>query len=226
MEKLYPGKQSGKVLLIIARCFKNKKLLRENRYKHFVLESLAFLVEHKRIWLYGYVLLENEIYVLLQQRPPFEGNNVRQQMLRHVSRLIKYDMRARNTRELERYRSKLSDRMYQFWEKEKMRVEVTNMTTAMTMLENMHETPVKLGWCREQGAYPYSSSYYYESYAEPEGIPLPELTVLAKTFQFAGGEGPPDQFDARPKFVLPAGCLFKPRPVPFKGKYPRGGKKL
>lgn len=183
MQKFYAQRQSGKVQLVTACCYKSNPLLREDRYKRFVLEGLSYMVDQQWIWLYGYVLMDEEFHAMWQQRPPWDEKNVRQPLLRHVARLIKYDLRARDAAELERYRSHLADREYQFWEKQKMRVEITNMHTAGEMLENMHQAPVLSGLCRDRAAYPYSSNWYYSDGDRPTDVPVPTITDFTTGFE-------------------------------------------
>lgn len=201
--------EAGAVKLITA-CTLNKNLLSDDRYKHFLLESLSFMVTQERIWLFGYLLLDGEFHAMCQQRPLWEGKNVRQPILRHVSGLIKYDMRARNPQELELYRSKLKDRIYQFWAKEKIRVEVKNYETAIKMLETMHTTPTNAGLCEKQDAYRYSSAWFYGSGEPPEGVPVPRLTNVEDAFP--KGYIPPEEKEVKlRRIVINGPTWFRPR---------------
>lgn len=177
-----PPERRDKVQLITAYCYNNNFMLRDDQNKRFVLESLAFLVNSERIWLYGYVLLENQFHAMWQQRPPWDERNVRQTMLRFTARKIKYNLRATNEDGLEQFRSRLPDRKYQFWDKESVRVTISSLDAASRIMDNMHVAPVEMGLCREQQAYPYSSAWFYGGGESVAGLPVPVITHFHEAF--------------------------------------------
>ncbi|WP_341841961.1 hypothetical protein [Chitinophaga caseinilytica] len=213
MSNFYPIKQPGCVQLMTACCYKDHALLRDDRYKQFVMEGLTFMVAQQRIWLYGYVLLEDEFHAMWQQRPPWEKANVRQPLLRHIARRIKYDLRATDPGALELYRSHLADRVFQFWEKQKIRVEITSFSAAGEMLENMHQAPVNSGLCGDQIEYPYSSAWFYGDRVPPADIPVPELTDFSNAFQHPESMNvKPESGRIRKRFIRSKGGLLLPKP--------------
>jgi REP element-mobilizing transposase RayT len=48
-----------------ATCLKWQPLLQPDEHKEIIMNSLKFLIEDKRIWLYGYVIMPNHIHVVL-----------------------------------------------------------------------------------------------------------------------------------------------------------------
>ena len=47
-----------------------KHLLKENQYKNIIIRSLQFLKEHKRVEIYGYVIMSNHVHFIWQKRDP------------------------------------------------------------------------------------------------------------------------------------------------------------
>lgn len=170
------------------------------------------MVARERVWLYGYVVLEDEFHAMWQLRPQWNAVNARQPLLRHIARQLKYDLRASDAKELERYRSHLADRVFQFWEKEMMRVEIANYATALDMLENMHHSPIKSGLCIDKTAYPYSSAWYYANRPQPAGVPVPGLMNFSKAFpeDAAGSDGCAPDLEGN-QYVRGKSGLFFPK---------------
>lgn len=196
---------------MITACSLKKSLLSEDVHKRFVLESLSFMVAQERIWLFGYLLMDGEFHVMCRQRPLWEGKNARQHILRYVSKMIKYNIRKRNPDELEIHRSKLKDRIYQFWAKEKIRIEIKNQETAIKMLKAMHEMPYRSELCGEHEAYRYSSAWFYGSGEPPEGIPVPRLTSIEEAFP-NGYVAPEEKEKKLPRIVIKGPTWFRRRP--------------
>lgn len=155
--------------LFSAHCLNGKWLLQEDVHKQIVLDSLAFMVQHQRIWLYGFVILPNEFHLLWQKQPAWEQKNIRQMLLKFTAHQIKYRLRAVNRRELEAYRSQLRDRQFQFWERAADAVPVPDEAAAREKLHYMHEAPVSAGLCGKAADYLFSSAAFYEK--EITGIP-------------------------------------------------------
>lgn len=147
--------------LFSAYCVKGRWLLQEDIYKQIVADSLQFMVQDGRIWLYGLVILPNEFHLLWEKQPAWKQKNINQMLLKFTAHQIKYRMRATNPQELETYRSHLRDRQFQFWERGASALPVTGTASAWENLQNMHEAPVTAGLCRQAEAYRFSSAGFY-----------------------------------------------------------------
>ena len=51
--------QHGNIEFFMATCLNWQPLLGKVTHKQIILDSLAFLVNDKRIWIYGYVIMIN-----------------------------------------------------------------------------------------------------------------------------------------------------------------------
>lgn len=100
-----------------ATCLNWQPLLREERHKEIILESLQFMVTEKRIWLYGYVLMPNHLDLLWRKQDDWIDKNVQQQFLKFTAQMIKFNMIKNFPQELKSYRSTQADRAYHFWER-------------------------------------------------------------------------------------------------------------
>lgn len=146
-------------------CRQGMLLLKRDEHKQIVLDSLAFLARTQRIWLYGFVILEDEIHVLWEIQPDWRTRNIRQILLKYTAQRIKHHMfYSRDPslrRELDKYRSPRHDRYFHFWEHPAATAPVTDMLSAAEILEHMHEAPFTTGICLPGTTYPFSSSAFY-----------------------------------------------------------------
>jgi len=59
-----------------------KPLLQEDKYKGIILDSLHFLVENKRIALYGFVLMPNHMHLIWHIAEGHKRENVQRDFLK------------------------------------------------------------------------------------------------------------------------------------------------
>src|SRR6188768_2378551 len=66
-----------------------KKLLIHDKYKNIVIESLRFLVNDKRVIVYGFVIMDNHIHVIWQLQAGRKRDDVQRDFLKYTAQLIK-----------------------------------------------------------------------------------------------------------------------------------------
>jgi hypothetical protein len=65
---------------------------------------------------------------------------------------------AQNKKELEKYKVKVSDRAYQFWERNSLGIDLWSMPVFFQKLNYMHNNPIQLHWKLCQYREEYKSS--------------------------------------------------------------------
>lgn len=156
--------------LFTASCIHNRLLLRKDEHKEIVMNSLAFMVREERIWLYGYVIMEDEFHLLWKKQPEWEHKNIRQMLLKFTAQQIKRRLWAEDRKELELYRSNLHDRQFQFWEKTSFSAVIPDVDAAEEKIGQLHEVPVSAGLCSNVTDYAFSSAAFYQEGRNPGGI--------------------------------------------------------
>jgi putative transposase len=96
-----------------ATCLNWQPLLQPEKHKQIILDSLNFLVNDKRIWLYGYVIMPNHIHILWCKQPEWLDKNVQQHFSKFTAQNLKWSLQN-NMEELGNYKSTQNDRNYQF----------------------------------------------------------------------------------------------------------------
>ncbi|MEJ7685029.1 MAG: hypothetical protein WKG06_45730 [Segetibacter sp.] len=77
---------------------------------------------------------------------------------------MKFTLASTNAKELEKYEVKVSDRAYQFWERNALSIDLWSRPVFLQKLNYMHNNPVQPHWklCQYQEEYRYSSAKFYE----------------------------------------------------------------
>lgn len=146
-----------------ATCLNWQPLLQQDNRKDIVMNSLKYLVEDGRIWLYAFVIMPNHIHLLWCKQDRWVGKNIQQIFLKYTAQQIKFDIKRLNDiEELNQYRSTQSDRDYHFWERRPFKATMYNRKVASQKVDYIHYNPVKAGLCASPEEYTYSSAAYYE----------------------------------------------------------------
>ena len=138
-----------------------KHLLKPDKYKNIILDSLYFLVTNERIYLYGFVITNNHIHVLWHILHPHVLQNVQRDFLKYTAQQIRFDLMAHHPKVLEMFKVNAKDRMYQFWERNPLSVPIWSEDVLLQKLHYIHENPVRADLCERAEDYFYSSARFY-----------------------------------------------------------------
>lgn len=144
-----------------ATCLYWQFLLAPDGHKQIIVDSLKFLVDDNRIWLYSFVIMPNHIHFMWRKKEAWTKKNIQQMFLKYTAQQIKFRLKENNDPELENYRSTQKDREYQFWERRAWKARLYTRKVAEQKLNYIHYNPVKAGLCEKPEDYKYSSSKYY-----------------------------------------------------------------
>ena len=126
-----------------ATCLKWQPLLDPNERKDIIINSLKFLVEDKRIWLYGFIIMPNHIHLMWCKQHDWLDKNVKQMFLKYTAQQVKFNLLTHNPKELDSYISTQKDRNYHFWERRSYTATMYNRDVASQKINYIHNNPVK-----------------------------------------------------------------------------------
>ena len=140
-----------------------KKLLKPDKYKSIIIDSLKFLVVNKRVKLYGFVIMPNHLHLLWKMEEPNKRENVQRDFLRFTAQQIKFDLQRNHPAVLEKFRVNLKDREYQFWERNPLSVYCFSTEVVEQKLDYIHRNPIQDKWklASLPEEYPFSSARFY-----------------------------------------------------------------
>jgi len=140
-----------------------KRLLQLNKYKDVIVNSLRFLVEDKRVILYAFVVMDNHVHLIWQMQQGIKAENVQRDFLKYTAQQIKKDLTKNHPAVLEYFKVNAKDRVYQFWERNALSIELRTDKVFEQKLNYLHYNPVRAGLCNLPEEYAYSTAKWYET---------------------------------------------------------------
>ena len=137
-------------------------LLKPDEHKDILMNSLRFMVNEKRIWLYGFVIMPNHIHLVWRRQDDWINKSTEQMFLKYTAQQIKFRLMDSKSEELVNYKSTQNDRQYHFWERRPYKATMYNRAVTKQKIDYIHNNPVRAGLCQLPEDYKYSSARYYE----------------------------------------------------------------
>jgi putative transposase len=140
-----------------------KPLLQADKYKDIIINSMKFLVEDKRVIIFGFVIMSNHMHIIWQMQAGIKRDAVQRDFLKFTAQRIKKDMLRYHRESLLQFKVRAEDRNYQFWERNPLSVDLWSREVLIQKLKYIHENPVRAGLCNTAEEYKYSSAMFYET---------------------------------------------------------------
>ena len=138
-------------------------LLKDDKCKDIIIESLQFLTKQKHIKLYGFVIMSNHIHLICQPQAGQTISTVQSSFMKYTAQQFKRYLQNSNTALLETFKVNKYDRAYQLWKREPLHIELILPSVFDQKLEYIHYNPVKAGLCIYPEEYHYSSAKFYHT---------------------------------------------------------------
>lgn len=139
-----------------------KKLLKPEKYKMVIIESLQYLVQEKRVTLYGYVIMDNHIHIIWSPTKLYSLKHTQLSFMKFTAQRIKRDLEINHPNVLAEFLVTLKDRTYQFWQRNPLCVDLYDNKIIIEKLNYIHNNPVKSGLCEQSIDYKFSSARFYK----------------------------------------------------------------
>ena len=140
-----------------------KHLLKPDKYKQIILDSLSFLVEQKRVKVYGFTIMINHIHITWHIQPGHKRENVQRDFLKYTAQQIKSDLEHHHPKVLPLFLVNAKDRKYQIWERNPLSIDIWSREVLWQKLRYMHQNPVRAGVCQWAEQYYWSSALFYHT---------------------------------------------------------------
>ena len=147
-----------------------KYLLLEDRFKDIIISSLQYLVKENKIKLYGFVIMNNHIHLIWQSLSNESCEKHRHAFMKYTALQMKFELIKTNPELLKSFKVVKKDRIYQFWKRGALSIELYSESVFMQKLNYIHNNPVKAGLCGQPEDYKYSSAGFYSSGIDSFGI--------------------------------------------------------
>ena len=140
-----------------------QKLLKQDKYKQIIIDSLAFLVKEKRVKIYGFVIMENHIHIIWQGTTLYSLKHTQLSFMKYTAQQIKFDLEKYHPDVLPYFIVEAKDRKYQFWERNALSIDIMSSDVFIQKLNYIHKNPVRANLCITETDYTYSSAKHYMS---------------------------------------------------------------
>ena len=138
-----------------------KPLLKPDKYKDIIVQSLQHLTIHKQITLYAFVIMSNHVHLIWQALAGKTPVDIQHSFMKYTAQQVKFDLVKNHPAVLDQFRVNAKDRTYQFWERNALGIELYSHGVFLQKLEYIHWNPVKAGLCSMPEDYYYSSARFY-----------------------------------------------------------------
>ena len=140
-----------------------KHLLKPDKYKQIVLDSLQFLVANKRIKVYGFVIMINHIHLIWHIQRGHKRENVQRDFLKYTAQRIKSDLEKNHQKVLPLFLVNAKDRKHQIWERNPLSIDIWSREVFWQKLHYMHLNPVRAGVSKCPEEYYWFSAMFYHT---------------------------------------------------------------
>lgn len=154
----------------IATILQWQHLLKPDKYKAIIIQSLQYLTANKQVTLYAFVIMSNHIHLIWQALPDKTPQQIQHSFMKYTAQQIKFDLVENDKILLDKFRVNAKDRTYQFWERNSLGIDLYKDDAFMQKLEYIHYNPVKAGLCSLPEEYYFSSAAFYHTGKDDFGM--------------------------------------------------------
>ncbi len=147
-----------------ATILKWQKLMKSDDFKEIVMNSLQFMVEKKRLLLFGFVIMPNHIHIIWRIASDHKREDVQRDLLKFTAQQFRFKLINDGSAFLNQFEVNLNDRKYQFWKRKALSIDLLGRNMVEQKLEYIHLNPLQEHWqlVEDPINYRYSSASFYE----------------------------------------------------------------
>jgi putative transposase len=142
-----------------------KHLLKPNKYKDIIIDSLRFLCNQNKVHVYGFVIMPNHIHLIWQINNEYTLDKIQLSFMKYTAQLIKADLVINHPQVLEKFKVDAKDRKYQIWERNPLSIQLFSKEVFIQKLNYIHNNPYQEKWkiTNQDELYYYSSELFYSN---------------------------------------------------------------
>ena len=145
-------------------CLNWLHLLQNDHHKQIIIEALQNRVVKKQVTIYAFVIMPNHMHIIWQLHDDIIREDFQRDLLKFTARSILNFMRMNEDPQIGLLKVKASDRLFQFWERNSLRIDLYTEKVFLQKLRYIHNNPIQLKWNLADlpQNYQYSSARFYE----------------------------------------------------------------
>ena len=140
-----------------------KHLLKPEKYKTMITDSMAFLVQEQTVRVYAFVIMPNHFHLIWQMVGEQSLSKVQLRFMRYIAQKIRADLLEHHPKVLELFKVFRNDRQYHFFKERPLSVPLFTDPVVKQKLDYIHRNPIQPKWRLAEAAesYRWSSAGYY-----------------------------------------------------------------
>jgi REP element-mobilizing transposase RayT len=142
-----------------------KHLLKQDKYKHIIIDIWADLVNKKLIKVYAFVIMPNHIHVIWKLLT-YNGKEMPHASFnKNTAHLFVKDLKAQHPQVLPYFAVSDKERSYRIWQREPLAILLDNKSKLEQKLDYLHNNPLHQRWnlALRPELYIWSSADFYEN---------------------------------------------------------------
>jgi putative transposase len=154
----------GKIYFWTATINNWQKLLLKDDYKNIIMESLQYLSEAGKIDVFAFVIMPNHIHLIWRINEPNGKETAQGSFLKYTAHVFKKKLLQENKSALDKFMVNASNKVYEFWQRDSLAIELYSKEVAFQKLAYIHNNPCTDYWqlVKDRCFYKYSTASYYE----------------------------------------------------------------
>lgn len=148
------------------------KLLRLDKYKDFIISSLKYLVEKKKIKVFAFVIMPNHIHLVWTMLEKNGKEMPHASFMKYTGHVFLEDLTANHPKVLPYFEVDSTTRKYHFWQRNSMPVILHSYRFWKQKIDYIHNNPCVEKWnlANLPENYKYSSAKFYLEGIDEFGI--------------------------------------------------------
>ena len=139
-----------------------KPVLKNDKVKDIIINSLRFLVKENRVSLFAFVIMDNHLHIIWQIKFPHQQENVQRDFLKFTEQKIKFYFLDNHLEKANELIVNHHDRKFMIWQPDSLSIDLWSEEVFNQKVEYIHNNPVNAGMCNLPEKYKYSSASFYE----------------------------------------------------------------
>ncbi len=142
-----------------------RQLLKPDKYKLIILQSLSNLVNRGKIKVYAFVIMPNHIHLIWEFLDMNGKEMPNASLMKYTSHSIQKDLQKYHPLVYEIFKVESEIRAYHFWQRNSLAIKLFSPKVVYQKLDYIHNNPCKGKWMLSANPieYKFSSAKFYET---------------------------------------------------------------
>ncbi len=161
----FPVMELGQPYFFTATITNWFQLLKPDKYKDIIVDSLRYLVKHRKIEVFAFVIMPNHIHLIWTLIARNGKELPHASLLKFTAHSFLHDLRQHHPQLLTNFEVDSTTRNYHFWQRNSLPIPLFTDEVWRQKVDYVHNNPIADKWQLAvlPHEYKYSSAMFYES---------------------------------------------------------------